>query len=189
MRIIGGGAKGRRIHLPKGCQARPTSDRIKEMLFNIIQPVREKYFLDLFAGSGNVGLEALSRGAAKVVFIEKNSSLVNTIRKHVEDFGFIDRCEIIMADAMRSIRYLGSRGDTYDILFVDPPYQTGLIKETLGYLEKNVLLSDEGILILQHSTRESIQELLSDCYELTDQRRGGDTTLSFCRLNQKEKNN
>lgn len=179
MRIIGGVAKGRRIYLPRGCNIRPTSDRIKETLFNILQPVEGNIFLDLFAGSGNVGCEALSRGAARVVFVEKSASLANAIKRNVEDFGFGERSETLKMELKRAVQELGGRGEKFDILFADPPYEKDLIKKTLQCLEDGKLLFKGSVIIIQHSVREALQETTGNQYTLTDQRRSGDTALSF----------
>jgi 16S rRNA (guanine966-N2)-methyltransferase len=182
MRIIGGVAKGRRIHLPRGCNIRPTSDRTRETLFNILHPMEGKMFLDMFAGSGNVGFEALSRGAARAVFVEKNIALANAIRRNIEDFGFGERSEALAMELRRGIRELSARGETFDILFADPPYERGFIRKTLQYLEDGMLFSQEGFIVIQHSVRESLQQKEADQYILMDQRRSGDTTLSFLKL-------
>lgn len=182
MRIIGGEAKGRRIYLPRGSNIRPTSDRTKEALFNILQPIAGKIFLDMFAGSGNVGFEALSRGAARVVFVEKNIALANSIRKNIKDFGFSERSEALTIELRRGIQELTARGEKFDVLFADPPYERDLIGKTLQYLEDGRLFSREGIIVIQHSVRETLQETTSNQYTLTDQRRSGDTVLSFLKL-------
>lgn len=183
MRIIGGESKGRRLFLPKGCQIRPTSDRVKESLFNILYPVDGKSFLDLFAGSGNVGLEALSRGAAKVMFIEKDSNLANAIAKNRDDFGYSNIGEVIALEVESGIHKLCKKGEKFDILFADPPYETGYIKRTLQYLEDGRLVRIGGTIVIQHSIREIFQDTLSSHYIFTDQRIYGDTALSFLKLN------
>jgi len=184
MRIIGGEASGRTILLPKGYKTRPTSDKTKEMLFNILHGVEGKRFLDLFAGSGNVGLEALSRRASRVVFIEKDSTLVKAIKRNICNFKFNGRGEVIAMDAGTGIRELHQRGDRFDILFADPPYEKGFVSKTLQHLEDWGVVACDGIIIVQHSKRELLQEIASDHYILTDQRRIGDTSLSFLKLNQ-----
>ena len=108
MRIIGGEARGRRLYVPRACRIRPTADRIKEAFFNIIQPMAGKSFLDLFAGTGNMGLEALSRGVVKAVFIEKEILLVNSIKKNIEVCGFTDRVDLFATDAIQAIGILRS---------------------------------------------------------------------------------
>ena len=182
MRIIGGDAKGRHIHLPKKSKIRPTSDGIKESLFNILQEFTGKLFLDLFAGSGNVGLEALSRGAAKVVFIEKNAAMVNAIKKNIVELGFSGRDEIIAIEAARGIRQLQKRSERFDFLFADPPYEKGFISEIFQCLGEWNVVSEDGVVVIQHSIREDIHEQYPSDFILTDQRRYGDTLLTFLKI-------
>jgi 16S rRNA (guanine(966)-N(2))-methyltransferase RsmD len=182
MRIIGGAARGRRIYLPRGCNIRPTSDRIKETLFNILQSLQGKMFLDMFAGSGNVGFEALSRGAARVVFIEKNAFLASAIRRNTESFGFDKRSETLTMELGRGVQELSARGEKFDILFADPPYQKDLIRGTLRCLEDGRLLLQGSVIVIQHSVRENIHNEEFHLYELADQRKSGDTLLSFLKL-------
>lgn len=182
MRIIGGEAGRRRFFLPKGCSIRPTSDRVKEALFNILQSVSGQSFLDLFAGSGNVGFEALSRGASRVVLIEKDESLTNAIRQNIMTFGFRERCVVLAMGVERGIQELSAKGERFDILFADPPYEKNLIEKTLQYLEDGKLFMDDTVLVLQHSVRETLPKSLSNRYILTDQRKYGYTGLSFLKL-------
>jgi 16S rRNA (guanine966-N2)-methyltransferase len=179
MRIIGGEARGRPVRLPGGCRIRPTADRVKKSLFDILHSVTEKSFLDLFAGSGNVGLESLSRGARFAVFVERDVRLVEAIRKSLTQLGFSQRAEVIAADAERGLGRLVQRKERFDIVFADPPYEEGLATETLKWLEREDVLAESGIIVLQHSIREMPQGLQIRAMLVTDQRRYGDTVLSF----------
>ncbi len=187
MRIIGGDAKGRRIHSPKRSKIRPTSDGIKESLFNILPEVSEKSFLDLFAGTGNVGIEALSRGASKVVFIEKNASMVNSIKRNLEEFGFSGKYEILATEASKGIRQLQKRGERFDYLFADPPYEKGCIREIFQCIREGEMISSDGFVVIQHSIRENMEGTQTGIFVLTDQRKYGDTLLSFFTRTVKEK--
>jgi 16S rRNA (guanine966-N2)-methyltransferase len=177
MRIIGGEARGRPIRLPRGCRIRPTADRVKKSLFDILHPVTGKSFLDLFAGSGNVGLEALSRGVRISIFVEKDVRLAGAIRTGLAHFGFSKRAEVIAADAGKGMGHLAQRGTRFDIIFADPPYDEGLAQETLQWLGEGDLLTEDGIVVLQHSVRETIEG--SQALIIADQRRYGGTMLSF----------
>lgn len=182
MRIIGGQAKGRRLYLPKGDPIRPTSDKIKEALFNIIQPVEGISFLDLYAGAGCIGLEALSRGAAKAVFVEKQFVLIDAIQKNIQTCGFADRTEVVSADVKRGIDMLSRRRDYFHILFADPPYDQGLVVQTLQLLKDGLLMAENALVIIQHSIREDFLEKFQDeRLKMADQRRYGDSALSFMR--------
>jgi 16S rRNA (guanine966-N2)-methyltransferase len=188
MRIIGGQARGRQIRLPTGCRIRPTADRVKESLFNILHPVEGTSFLDIFAGCGNVGLEALSRGARGSVFVEKDLRLVEAIRENLRLLGFEGQGEVIAAGAQQGLSHLGKRGERFDILFADPPYDEDFLPEILRYLEGAELLAENGIIVLQHSVREDPKESLTRTLVMTDQRRYGDTRLSFLKKTTKEPN-
>jgi len=187
MRIIGGDAKGRRIYSPKKNNIRPTSDGIKESLFNILQEVSGKAFLDLFAGCGNVGLEALSRGAANVVFVEKNPVMVNAIKRNLLELGIKNKYQILETEAAKGIKKLRSKGEQFDFLFADPPYEKGFIREIFQYLGEGEMISSSGVAIFQHSIREDIPGTLTGTFMLTDQRRYGDTRISFFKRMEREK--
>ena len=182
MRIIGGEARGRPIHLPKGCRIRPTSDRVKESLFDILQPVAGVSFLDVFAGCGNVGLEALSRGARSAAFVEKAPQLAAAIQSNAQGLGFTERASIIIADADSGLRRLGKRGIRFDILFADPPYEEGFLAEIGASLTEADLLEEDGIAVLQHSVREPVAAAHWSAWAVADQRRYGDTLLTFLKI-------
>jgi len=179
MRIIGGEARGRAVSLPAGCRIRPTADRVKKSLFDILHPVAGKSFLDLYAGSGNVGLESLSRGAPFAVFVEKDLRLAGVIRKNLAQLAYRARAEVIAADAEKGIGLLVRKKRRFDLIFADPPYDEGFAAETLKWLDKGDLLNEDGIVILQHSIREMLEGLKIQTMAVTDQRRYGDTVLSF----------
>jgi 16S rRNA (guanine966-N2)-methyltransferase len=179
MRIISGEARGNRIRLPGGCRIRPTADRVKKSLFDILRPVTGESFLDLFAGSGNVGLEALSQGARRSVFVEKDIRLVKAIRAALDDLGYDRRAEVIAADAKRGLGLLVQKGERFDIVFADPPYDMGLAVQTLEWLETADVLTESGMVVLQHSMREKLEEAPDRALVIADQRQYGDTMLTF----------
>lgn len=182
MRIIGGEARGRRLFIPRASSTRPTADRIKEAFFNIIRLADGKIFLDLFAGTGNMGLEALSRGALKATFIENNQAMVDAITRNIAACGFTGRSEILSSDFIPAIQRLKERSDAFDILFADPPYEQGFVSQTLEHLGSGALLAQDGLLAIQHSIRETINQDAPGRLILIDQRRYGDTSLSFFRM-------
>jgi 16S rRNA (guanine966-N2)-methyltransferase len=186
MRIIGGESRGRAIRLPGGCRIRPTTDRVKGALFNILGSLEGKYFLDLYSGCGNVGLEALSRGAHSAVFVEKDLRLIETIRENLRLFGFEGRAEVIAADVEEEIRRLRKRRARFDLLFADPPYEEGSLAKIVTCLEQGELLTDNGIIILQHSLREPLEQSVTQTLAVSDQRRYGDTLLSFLKKSREE---
>ena len=186
MRVIGGDAKGKHLYSPKKSNLRPTSDGINESLFNILHTLSGKSFLDLFAGSGNVGVEALSRGAAKVVFIEKNAVMANAIKRNIRELGFADKCEVLVTWVEKGMRQLQRNGDSFDFLFADPPYEKGFIREIFKCLGEGNVISKNGVLIIQHSKREDVLGQYMGNFVLIDQRRYGDTLLSFLKITGRE---
>ncbi|MFH1079429.1 MAG: 16S rRNA (guanine(966)-N(2))-methyltransferase RsmD [Pseudomonadota bacterium] len=179
MRIIAGKARGRRLYVPGTFAVRPTAERIKGAFFNIIGLVDGKTFLDLFAGSGNMGLEALSRGALKAVFVENNRALIDAIGRNIETCSFGGKGEILSSDFIKAIQVLVKRSENFDILFADPPYERGIVSQTLEHLRNGSLMEKGGLLAVQHSAREVAAVDESGQLVLTDRRQYGDTILSF----------
>jgi 16S rRNA (guanine(966)-N(2))-methyltransferase RsmD len=180
MRIIGGQVKGRRIFTPKN-QIRPTSDMIKEALFNILPPMEGRTFLDLFAGTGSIGLEAMSRGAARVVFVEVNRFSIETIKKNLSVCGFDNKYKIISVPVDESLKRFNRNKEQFDVIFADPPYEKGFIKKTLYLLGRSSLVSEDGIIVIQHSFREELNRKTGEIV-LMEQKRYSDTTLSFLKM-------
>ncbi len=179
MRIISGTSRGRRLATPKNQVIRPTSDRVKESLFNILgEEVEGKVVLDLFAGTGNLGIEALSRGAKKVLFVEKARPALKLIQRNLSRCGMDDRSEILPKDVTRSIGILKQRGEAFDLILMDPPYEKGLIEKTLMKLNSYKIYHGDSILIIQHDRREPIPATFEG-WTLIRQRRIGDTLISF----------
>ncbi len=181
MRVISGKAKGAKLGSCRGIQVRPTLDRVKESIFNIISwDFGEKEVLDLFAGIGSLGIECLSRGAKKVVFIESNSRAVDSLRKNLKHCGFTDQSEIIEVLVTQGIKILEGKGNKFDLIFLDPPYQKDLVNTTLKELSQSQLLREDTLIIAEHAFREKIPE----CFKrvnLKDRRRYGETVVSLFR--------
>ncbi len=179
MRIIGGTAGKRKIFVPARGRLRPTSDRVKEALFQILPDLRGKAFLDLYAGAGSVGLEAISRGAKRGVFVERDKRLADAIRMNLERLGFQPCGEVWVRDAAAALTFFDTRGDRFDVIFADPPYEQGLATSILRKAASVGVLADEGLLVLQHSRREGVTENGEGRFGLADRRTYGDTVLSF----------
>ena len=180
MRISGGEAKGRTLKFPSRSTQRPTTDFLRETLFNILGSLADQLFLDLYAGSGSVGLEAASRKAKKVVFVEKNRDLIATIRENVSLCGYADRCMIIHADVQTALRDLYRQKSGFDVVFADPPYNKGFIGETIRLLAQYPVLGENGFVVLQHSIKE--QPVFSTEWLIIDQRKYGDNLLTLLRM-------
>lgn len=154
MRIISGSARGKRLLTLSGLDVRPTADRVKEALFNILQfDLAGCRFLDLFAGSGQVGLEAASRGAGQVQLVDASKEAVAVIRKNIAATRLSDR----VAVSCRDFRdYLRGTADTFQVVFLDPPYQKGLLQEALALVPG--CLSPEGIVMCEHPVAEQLPD-------------------------------
>jgi len=182
MRIISGTSKGRKLITPKRYSLRPTSDRVKESLFNILgSEVEGKVVLDLFAGTGNLGIEALSRGAERVIFVEKGRQALQIIQTNLNQFGLADRSEILPKDVNRAIGILKQRGECFDLILMDPPYEKGLIQRTLMKLNTHPIYHGDSILVIEHNRREPLPHILDE-WNLIRQQKIGDTLLSFLTL-------
>jgi 16S rRNA (guanine966-N2)-methyltransferase len=179
MRIISGTLKARRLVTPKGLSLRPTSDRVKESMFNILGgEIKDKTILDLFAGTGNLGIEALSRGAKRVTFVEKNREAIRLTQKNLITCQVEDRSELLFKDVNQAIGLLKGKGERFDLIFMDPPYEKGLIQKTIERLATERIYHDDSILVIEHHRREPLFDI-SDSWNLTRQRRIGATVLSF----------
>lgn len=179
MRVISGKAKGRRLLSVKGMATRPTTDSIKESIFNILPGEFEgKEVLDLFGGFGNLGIEALSRGAKNTVFIESNPKASSVIKKNLRNCGFIDRGKVIGTTVAKGIKILEIRKKKFDLIFLDPPYKRGMLQKTLMRISQSNVLKDNTLIIAEHSLSEPLNDTI-ERLTLTDQRRYGTTLISF----------
>ena len=152
MRIIAGTARGRNFDAPKGRSTRPTLDRVKEAMFGMVQfDIEGRQVLDLFAGSGNLGLEALSRGAAHVVFCDNDRAASELVRRNAELLGFSDRARIVCSDCFMLLKQLSLEGMRFSLVLLDPPYAAGLTERVLEDMSKLKLLTDGCIILAEHS--------------------------------------
>jgi len=181
VRVTGGEARGRRLKSSRG-GVRPTHSRVRESLFDIwAGRVQGARFADLFAGVGAVGIEALSRGAANVVFVEAAAGAARAIRENVAALGFGERATVVRGEVLRTLRRRASAGWRFDLAFVDPPYaRAGLGEQALAVLDEAGLLEPEGCVAWQHPRRQEAPGRIGRL-ALTDTRRFGETTLSFYR--------
>lgn len=179
MRVIGGNARGRRLKVPKGQTVRPTSGRVKEALFNILpHDLSGIKLLDLFAGTGNVSIEAISRGAAEAILIDSSAESGKVIRENLRRVRFTGRARVWIVPVSRAIRLLARRRESFDMIFLDPPYRRNWVEACLEMIARGNLLRPSGTLIVEHSTREQPKPEYGSLM-LQDQRNYGDTLLSF----------
>ncbi|MGZ4872191.1 MAG: 16S rRNA (guanine(966)-N(2))-methyltransferase RsmD [Candidatus Angelobacter sp.] len=182
MRVIAGKYKSRRLEAPPGMQTRPTSDRLRETLFNVVAPlVADSVWLDLFAGSGAIGIEALSRGARSVYFVEAASTAARTIRKNLHTLGIDEGTEVIERDATVALRMLDSQAVACDFVFLDPPYRKlADYEQVLGFLSQSQLLTPESQVIAEHDKHFDPGDEFGSLRRYRTLRQG-DAVLSFYR--------
>lgn len=184
MRVITGAARGRPLKSVPGRAVRPTADRVKESLFSAWQGrVDGALFLDVFAGSGAIGIEALSRGAERVVFIERESRHVAVIRQNLASCGFADHpgVEILTMDASAGLDLLTRRGSRFDLIFIDPPYRQDLIPPALSRIAAGGVLAPDGVLVAERERKDPVPPEVAGTISLRWMRDStfGETVLSW----------
>lgn len=182
MRVVSGSAKGRKLKSPKTTGTRPVMDRVKTALFDILAgDVVGARFLDLFAGTGGVGIEALSRGAASATFIELSPEIVKLVRENLAITQLNEHAEVLRADAFQFLESARASGRHYDMIYVAPPQYEGLAARALTQLDRAPLTEPGGLVIVQVHPRERAElgALELSTLELTDERRYGSTLLQF----------
>lgn len=154
MRVITGTARGRRLRTPENYDIRPTTDNVKESVFNIIQfDIEGRRVLDLFAGTGQLGIECLSRGAAEAVFIDENTAAVKIVKENLKTCGFT--AAVLQQDALSYLRHCGR----FDLVFVDPPYDSGLYESVLETINSVDILSDGGIILCESRREKTLPDM------------------------------
>jgi len=180
MRVIAGKYKSRRLAAPTGVQTRPTSDRLRETLFNVVAPYMEdSVWLDLFAGSGAIGIEALSRGARSVYFVESAVAAARTIRKNLHTLAIDEGADVIERDAATALRMLDTQAVLCDFVFLDPPYRKlGDYEQVLGFLSQSQLLNPGSQVIAEHDKHFDPGDSFGSLHRHRTLRQG-DAVLSF----------
>lgn len=182
MRIISGVAKGRKILSPEGMGTRPTLDRVKQSIFNIIQnEIVGAKVLDVFAGTGSLGLEAASRGAKECFLIDKGESTFKFLRQNIEDLKFSDFCKAFNVDSYKALRDFGDKGIVFDLIFIDPPYLKDMIPPAVDIIADKRILVKDGLIVAKIDSSEKLYEG-NDEISLVDHRKYGNTTVCFYRF-------
>lgn len=174
MRVISGSARGKKLSSLDGLDTRPTTDRVKESVFNIIMPyIRGAEVLDLFAGSGAMGIEALSRGAERAVFVENNRAAGEIIQKNLADTRLFEKARLYGGDALA---FLENTRETFSLIFLDPPYDGGFYAPVLSKIAARGILSEEGVLVLERRAETAIE--VPEKFEIIKDRKYGKTAIS-----------
>lgn len=178
MRVISGEYKGRKLEAPLDMRVRPTTDKVREAVFDIIMnDIYGSVFCDLFAGSGAMGIEALSRGSRFCWFCDSDRDSIRLIKKNIISVGAKDMARVIAGDYKKALRKINGK---IDIFFIDPPYESGLYESCLSQIEILDLLSDEGIIIAEHDIRNEMPES-TGYLDLIKEKKYGKTALSIYR--------
>lgn len=181
LRIISGERKGHIIKTVAGNRTRPTTDKVKESLFNILQSkLPGAYVLDLFSGTGNLGLESLSRGAEHAVFVEKNQAALPVLHENCHVLGYDEYIDILPYDVKRATTFLSEKNHDFDLVFMDPPYNRGLEVPTIQALDEGNLVKDTGIIVVEHLLLDELPQYTGN-FSKYDLRKYGNTAISFYR--------
>ncbi len=185
LRVISGKCKGKKLFALKDLSLRPTSDRVKEAIFDILQKFPPgKNVLDLFAGTGALGIEALSRGAQRAVFVERSARSGAVLRRNLEACRLSGQAEVLCKEVQAGLKALEERKDSFDLIFLDPPYGKGLASRALESLSISHILSVNALVVAEHSPDEDLGSISS--LERIDRRKYGGTEISFFRRKEKE---
>lgn len=160
MRVIAGRMRGLKLNPPKDDRVRPTTDRVKESLFNVISEyVYDANVLDLFAGSGALGIEAISRGAKKAYFCDMSRDSISVVKSNLEKARIDSEAVVINSDYKDAISRLSRDGVKFDIIFLDPPYYKGLFEDVLNRIQDNKILDEEGIVVAEHDAKDDLSDI------------------------------
>jgi 16S rRNA (guanine966-N2)-methyltransferase len=179
MRLTGGLDRGRRLRAPRGAGTRPTGAKVREAIFNILGPPPQEPVLDLFAGTGALGLEALSRGATSACFVERDARALAALHRNLRDLGLAARARVKGTEVLTGLRQLAEAGP-FGWVFLDPPYAAGVVEPVLSVLAGGDLLASGAVIIVEHDKRHVPPETVGGLH-LTDRRFYGDTGVSFYR--------
>jgi 16S rRNA (guanine966-N2)-methyltransferase len=179
LRIIGGDLKGKKLKTTHGKLIRPTADRIRESIFDILSTgVTKALVLDLFAGTGALGIEALSRGAIRALFVDNRNVSLSVLKQNIELCGLGEKADIVKWNIRQNLNCIKSIGQKFDLIFLDPPYEKNLITLSLVNLDKSDALKNNACIVVEHSVYESLPADLHS-FHLGDQRKYGKTLVSF----------
>jgi 16S rRNA (guanine966-N2)-methyltransferase len=181
MRVLAGSLKGQRLAVPGGRATRPTGDRVRIACLDTLMPYLGRGgFLDLFAGGGGVGIEALSRGARSAVFVESDSAALRALRDNIDRLGLRAEARVMRDDAVRALSALARRGERFAVVFLDPPYASSGAADALATLGTGAVLAPDAVVALQHATKAPPPDA-AGALTVWKARRFGETTLTFFR--------
>lgn len=179
MRIIAGEFKGRRIEPPEGRHTRPTSDKVREAIFSILmEEIYGSVFCDVFAGSGAMGLEALSRGAKKAYFFESSAGVMTYLKNNINKCKMGDKAIVYRGDYKKGLSRLAYEKEKVDIFFIDPPFGENLIQPAMSKIEEMDILAEDGLILAEHDVRDPLPEKIGS-FRMIKQRKYGKVVISI----------
>lgn len=179
LRIIGGDLKGKKLHSVHGKTIRPSADRLRESIFNILSSrAQGAIVLDLFAGTGALGIEAISRGAKFAVFVDKHQSAISTVYRNIKSCVLLNKTKVIKWDITKNLNCIKAFNPAFTLVFMDPPYNRNIIKPALSNLHRSCSLKKGACIVVEHTDLEPIPNDQSDL-TIADQRRYGKTLVTF----------
>ena len=182
MRVISGKVRGLKLDTPKNLDVRPTTDRVKESLFNIINPyIRESNILDLFAGTGSLGIECLSRGAKNCVFVDKSKESIGIVKSNIKKARVENESTILNIDFKDAVKRLSVQKQKFDVIFMDPPYYENMFIDCLKSIDELNLLKEDGLIVVEHDTNDLFDDNIGRLYK-SREKKYGNTTITFYKL-------
>ena len=181
MRVTAGAERGRKLRAPRGATTRPTGAKVREAIFNILGPLSPNPVLDLFAGTGALGIEALSRGASRATFVERDHRALSALHRNLREFSLAERARVLDSRVALALQRLSEeKGDKFSWVFVDPPYAAGEVEPVLALLSGGKVLDNGAVVIVEHDRHHLPPEKVGTL-EMVDRRFYGDTGVSFFR--------
>lgn len=182
MRVISGKVRGLKLNAPKNDDVRPTTDRVKESLFNMINSyMMDSDILDLFAGTGSLGIECLSRGANKCVFVDKSKESINIVKSNIKKARVENESIVLNLDFKSAISSLALKKEKFDVIFMDPPYYKNMFNDALLAVDEKELLKEDGIIVVEHDTVDKFPDNMGRLYK-SREKKYGNTTITFYKL-------
>ena len=182
MRVISGKVRGLKLDTPKNLDVRPTTDRVKESLFNIINPyIRESNILDLFAGTGSLGIECLSRGAKNCIFVDKSKESIGIVKSNIKKARVENESTILNIDFKDAVKRLSVQKQKFDVIFMDPPYYENMFIDCLKSIDELSLLKEDGLVVVEHDTNDLFDDNIGRLYK-SREKKYGNTTITFYKL-------
>jgi len=182
LRVISGKVRGLKLDTPKNLDVRPTTDRVKESLFNIINPyIRESNILDLFAGTGSLGIECLSRGAKNCIFVDKSKESIGIVKSNIKKARVENESTILNIDFKDAVKRLSVQKQKFDVIFMDPPYYENMFIDCLKSIDELSLLKEDGLVVVEHDTNDLFDDNIGRLYK-SREKKYGNTTITFYKL-------